>query len=44
MEVSMTGRLLHSAVGNVDIEFAIATVNSIFRVTADDNAANSVGL
>ena len=42
VEVAMNDILLHAAVGNGDIEFATAAVNSSFRSTADDNTANSV--
>ena len=41
VEVAMTDTLLHSAVGNVDFEFATAAVNSSFWDTADDNAARN---
>ena len=41
VEDAMTDTLLHSAVGNADIEFATAAVNSSFRGTADDNAARN---
>ena len=41
VEDAMADTLLHSAVGNVDIEFVTAAVNSSFRGTADDNAARN---
>ena len=43
MEVAITDTLLPPDIGNGDIEFATAAVNSSFRGTADDNAANSIG-